>query len=91
MAHILLKDQGDRQEHYPLLEKFPRNWNHYSYNQFGYTNRDEAIDHFNLGFGQLSLALKHGQCNVDTYIAYLQNLQQAAGNQIEQLKQKQDP
>ncbi|CAB1065520.1 hypothetical protein D1BOALGB6SA_10317 [Olavius sp. associated proteobacterium Delta 1] len=86
MAYILFKDKGDSQHNYSNLKKFPQLWNHYLYNQFGYINLDEGIDHLNYGIGQLLIALDHNQCDVSTIIDILEKFKEAADTEIDKLK-----
>ena len=68
------------------MEKFPRLWIHYLYNQFGYFNYDEAIDHFESGFDQLLVALKCKQCSKQGCIQLLEKLKKIADDHILSLK-----
>lgn len=86
MAYILLKEKGKEQPAYNTMEKFSQLWIHYLYNQFGYFNYDEAIDHFKSGFGQLSVALKCKQCSKQDCIQLLEKLKKIADDHILSLK-----
>ena len=88
MAYLLLEEKRKEQIGYDMLKKFPQLWIHYLYNQFGYNNLDEAIDHFNSSINQLFIALEYNQCTVQNCIQYLEEFKRVADEQINKLKKK---
>ncbi len=88
MAYLLLEEKGKKQIGYDMLKKFPQLWIHYLYNQFGYNNLDEAIDHFNSSRNQLFIALEYNQCTIQNCIQYLEEFKRVADEQINKLKKK---
>ncbi len=88
MAYLTLKDREGSKKLSKILQDIPQHWIHYMYNQFGFININEAIDHFKYGFGWLLTALDHKQCDIPGCIDILEKLKEATDKQIGDLKKR---